>query len=351
LLALRKSKRVIFDRSMKTIVLTVDPIDPDAKAIAQAAAIFRAGGLVAFATETVYGLGANALDPNAVKRIFAAKGRPATNPLIVHIADKADVRGLVSLWPETADRLASAFWPGPLTLVLPKAERVPEIVTAGGPTVAVRVPAHPVALALLRACGLPLAAPSANRSSRLSPTCAAHVLAGLDGRIDLLLDAGSTTGGLESTVLDLTATPPCQLRPGLIAPGDIEAIIGPIQRSAHVSLGAPMKSPGLSERHYAPRTPLELIADDGEACILRYAASGSRVGWLTYRGRGEGGGANGEGTMTIVLPEDPTGYARGLYAALHKLDAADLERIVVLLPPRTEAWLAVHDRLRRAATP
>jgi L-threonylcarbamoyladenylate synthase len=334
---------------MQTLVLTVDPIDPEAKAIAQAAAILRAGGLVAFPTETVYGLGANALDANAVERVFAAKGRPATNPLIVHVADKADARGLVSHWPETADRLASAFWPGPLTLVLPKAERVPAVVTAGGPTVAVRVPAHPVALALLRACGLPLAAPSANRSSRLSPTRAAHVLAGLKDRIDLLLDAGPTCGGIESTVLDLTQTPPCTLRPGLIGPPDIEALIGPIQRRAQASASEPAKSPGLSERHYAPRTPLELIADDGEACLLRYAASGSRVGWLTYLARGEGRGASGV-TERIVLPDDPQGYARGLYAALHQLDAANLDRIVVLLPPRTEAWLAVHDRLQRAAT-
>jgi L-threonylcarbamoyladenylate synthase len=337
---------------MQTLVLTVEPINPDVEAIAQAAAVLSAGGLVAFPTETVYGLGANALDANAVERIFAAKGRPTTNPLIVHVADMAEARGLVSVWPEAAERLASAFWPGPLTLVLPKADHIPALVTAGGATVAVRVPAHPVALALLRACRLPLAAPSANRSSRLSPTCAAHVLAGLEGRIDLLLDAGPTSGGLESTVLDLTQTPPSLLRPGLIAPPEIEAIIGPIQRCAQAFGSEPVKSPGLSDRHYAPRTPLELIADDGEAHIQRFAASGSRVGWLTYHTRDERRGASGEEAIeTIVLPGDPKGYARGLYAALHQLDAAGLERILVLLPPRTEAWLAVHDRLQRAATP
>ncbi|HZY90824.1 MAG TPA: L-threonylcarbamoyladenylate synthase, partial [Gemmataceae bacterium] len=177
---------------MQTEVLAIDPNAPDPAVIARAAAALRAGGLVAFPTETVYGLGANALDAAAVDRIFAAKGRPAHNPLIVHVADEAAARAVAGEWPATASRLAARFWPGPLTLVVPKAAAVPAVVTAGGPTVAVRVSAHPVALALLRAAGVPVAAPSANRSAQLSPTRAEHILRGLAGRIDLVLDGGPT---------------------------------------------------------------------------------------------------------------------------------------------------------------
>src|SRR5262245_52423466 len=194
--------------SMNLSVLVVSPESPEAQAIARAAVVLRAGGLVAFPTETVYGLGANALDATAVRRIFTAKGRPANNPLIVHVAGAAHVGRVAAAWPALAARLAERFWPGPLTLILPRSAAVPDEVTAGGPTVAVRVPAHPVARALLEAAGVPVAAPSANRSTQLSPTTAAHVLRGLNGRIDLLLDGGPTAGGLESTVLDLTTEPP-----------------------------------------------------------------------------------------------------------------------------------------------
>src|SRR4051794_39087740 len=215
-----------------TTVLALHAIPPDPADVAVAAAVLHRGGLVAFPTETVYGLGANALDAAAVARIFAAKGRPATNPLIVHVAAAEHVWSVAADWPAVAARLAERFWPGPLTLVLPKAAAVPDAVTAGGPTVAVRVPAHPVALALLRAAGVPLAAPSANRSTELSPTTAGHVLHGLGGRIDLVLDAGPTAGGIESTVLDVTTNPPRLLRPGLVTPAMIEAVIGPIRRAS-----------------------------------------------------------------------------------------------------------------------
>ena len=201
--------------------------------------MLRGGGLAAFPTETVYGLGANALDAAAVARIFAAKGRPANNPLIVHLADAAQVREIAADWPESASRLAERFWPGPLTLVLPRRDIVPDIVTARGPTVAVRVPAHPVAQALLRAAALPLAAPSANRSTELSPTRAEHVLRGLEGRIDLLLDGGPTAGGIESTVLDVTIMPPRLLRPGLIGVAQLEAVIGPLMRVLPRRSGSP----------------------------------------------------------------------------------------------------------------
>ena len=332
---------------MPTEVVTVSAARPDAGAIARAAGVLRAGGLVAFPTETVYGLGANALDTAAVARLFAAKGRPSNNPLIVHAAAADEARRVTAAWPEAAARLAERFWPGPLTLVLPKRPEVPDAVTAGGPTVAVRVPAHPVALALLHAAMVPVAAPSANRSGTLSPTTAEHVLRGLDGRIDLVLDAGPVPGGIESTVLDLTSLPPRLLRPGLLSPRDIEVLVGPVTRSAPQpgTSDAPMPSPGLLARHYAPRTPLELAEDDGRARVEELARAGRRVGWLTFT-------YSEMSKVTIaVLPRDPAGYAARLYAALHDLDRAGLDRIVVALPPDTDEWLAVRDRLRRAAAP
>ncbi|HEY7154663.1 MAG TPA: L-threonylcarbamoyladenylate synthase [Gemmataceae bacterium] len=331
---------------METTVYTVDPHSPNVEAVSEAARVLRAGGLVAFPTETVYGLGANALDTSAVARIFAAKGRPANNPLIVHVAESSAVRQVAADWPEAAALLAERFWPGPLTLVLPKRDVVPDAVTANGPTVAVRVPAHPVAQTLLRAAGIPLAAPSANRSTELSPTRAEHVLRGLDGRIDVLLDGGPTAGGIESTVLDLTVNPPRLLRPGLIGIAELEALLGPLSRTLPPSGEMILPSPGMLPRHYAPRTPLECVEIRGEERIASLLREGRRVGWVTFA---DGGGAEWPGVVRRVLPADPAGYAAQIYAALHELDAAGLDRIVVTLPPDTEDWLAVRDRLRRAA--
>lgn len=332
---------------MNTLVLKVNSLAPEPEAIAHAAAILRGGGLVAFPTETVYGLGANALDTTAVERIFRAKGRPAHNPIIVHAADLDSARSLVAGWPRQATLLAERFWPGPLTLVLSKSERVPAAVTAGGPTVALRVPGHAVALALLRACQLPLAAPSANRSSELSPTRSEHVLRGLEGRIDLLLDAGPTPGGLESTVLDLTVVPARLWRPGLVSLAELEAVLGPV--SVHDSESAPaiLKAPGQLQRHYAPRTPLEIAADDGCKRVETLGGQGLRVGWLTFAGKVTALGSN---IVVKRLPSDAASYAAQLYAALHQLDDAGVDRIVVSRPPDTEEWLAVRDRLRRAET-
>ncbi len=332
-----------------TTVLPVDPAAPDPAAVAAAADVLRRGGLVAFPTETVYGLGANALHADAVARVFAAKGRPAVNPLIVHVADSAQVPEVAADWPDAAARLAERFWPGPLTLVLPKRDTVPAAVTGGGPTVAVRVPAHPVARALLRAAGVPVAAPSANRSTQLSPTTAAHVLRDLDGRIDLVLDGGPCPGGIESTVLDLTSVPPRLLRPGLVTPAAIAAVVGPITDSPGASAPGesgqrPLPSPGMLAKHYAPRAPLELAAGDGHARVGELARQGVRVGWLT-----EAAAADVAGAIRETMPADAAAYAARLYAALHELDAAGVERIVVARPPDGEAWLAVHDRLRRAA--
>jgi L-threonylcarbamoyladenylate synthase len=315
--------------------------EPDLR---RAADLVRRGGLVAFPTETVYGLGANALDEQPVRRVFAAKGRPPQNPLIVHIAGIDDVSRVTAAWPETAQQLAQRFWPGPLTLVLPKQPEVPDIVTAGGPTVAVRVPAHPVARRLLQIAAIPLAAPSANRSGELSPTTAEHVLRSLGDRVDLILDAGPTQVGLESTVLSLAESPPRLLRPGHITPAQIEAVIGPIQRGAGVMTKGALPSPGMLARHYSPRTPTEVIEGSGADRIRALIEAGQRVGWLTMR-------SGNERAEMRVMPSDPGEYGARLYAVLHELDQLGLDRIVVDLPPATDEWLAVRDRLVRASAP
>jgi L-threonylcarbamoyladenylate synthase len=336
---------------MPTEVLPVNAERPEPEVIARAAEVLRRGGLVAFPTETVYGLGADARNRTAVARIFTAKGRPAVNPLIVHVARWEQALQLAAAWPDTADRLAQRFWPGPLTLVLPRRDVLPETVTAGGPTVAIRVPAHPVALALLRAAVLPVAAPSANRSTNVSPTRAEHVLRGLDGRFDLLLDGGPTAGGLESTVVDVTTTPPRLLRPGLVSPGDLEAVIGPIRRpddpQAMANPASALPSPGMLRRHYAPRALLECMPGDGGQRVEELVQQGLRVGWLTFDAAA---GQERPEVIALRMPREPAAYAAQLYAALHALDDAGVERIVAALPPSGDDWLAVQDRLRRASS-
>ncbi|HEV2472512.1 MAG TPA: L-threonylcarbamoyladenylate synthase [Chthonomonadales bacterium] len=328
---------------MRTETLALSADSPDDEVIARAAAVIRAGGLVAFPTETVYGLGANALDEAAVSRVFQAKGRPAGNPLIVHTADAASARCLTAGWPEKAQQLAEAFWPGPLTLVLPRSEIVPPIVTAGGPTVALRAPAHPVAVALIRAAGVPIAAPSANRSTAVSPTTGAHVLKGLCSRIDLVLDAGPTPGGIESTVLDLTEAPPVLLRPGAVTPSRIEQVIGPIMRFPSYLTEGPARSPGTSSRHYAPSIPLTL-SNRPTAVLRQLLQRGKRPGWLRFPHQQEVAGV-----VSIVMPGNAADYAARLYAALHTLEDSGVTSCVVSVPPGEEAWLAILDRLRRAA--
>jgi L-threonylcarbamoyladenylate synthase len=333
---------------MSTPVLDVRPLESHRDDLLKAAEVIRGGGLVAFPTETVYGLGANALSAAAVERIFVAKGRPANNPVIVHVADPEEVRRVAADWPAEAQRLAERFWPGPLTLVLPKEPIVPAVVTAGGPTVAVRMPSHPVALALIRLAGVPIAAPSANRSNRLSPTHARHVLRDLDGRIDLILDGGPTPGGIESTVLDLSSRPPRLLRPGLIEPAALEAIIGPVQRSGCLagSENEAKPSPGMLAKHYAPRTPLECVPGGLER-VRKLSRDGVRVAWVVWFDVDEG--AMPPGARVIRLPADAGGYASELYQTLHGLDDSGVDRIVVSLPPEGEEWLGVRDRLRRAS--
>jgi len=330
-----------------TEVLQVDALLPAAEPLERAAEVLRRGGLVAFPTETVYGLGAHALDAAAVARIFSAKGRPASNPVIVHVAEVAAARELAEHWPPVAERLAEAFWPGPLTLVVPRGRQVPEIVTAGGSTVALRCPAHPVAHALLAAAGLPIAAPSANRSTRLSPTSAEHVLKQLRGRIDLVLDGGPASGGLESTVVDLSVDPPRLLRPGLISAEALAAVLGGQLLVGPTTNNAPepARSPGQMEIHYAPTSPLEL-ADAAAARVSELIGQGVRVGWLA---RGEAGPPTGRLLERLDLLNDAAEYAAQLYAALHLLEDRGVQRIVVSRPPNSGDWRAVQDRLKRAS--
>ena len=315
--------------------------DPDSPVLQEAAALLVSGQLVAFPTETVYGLGADGLNPEAVARIYAAKGRPATNPVILHVAEAAAALPLVALWPEAAQRLADRFWPGPLTLVLTASERVPAIVRAGGPSVALRCPDHPIALALIRAANRPLAAPSANRSQHLSPTRAEHVASSLGEAVDLILDAGPTAAGLESTILDLRGDRPRILRPGPIGPAELEQLLGPVDLwQGAVRSGEAQDAPGMAERHYAPRARLELVGSGQVLPPFEEGAAYVAFGSLPPLPPGVRG---------IALPLDAEAVGARLYALLHELDDADCRRVYIEHPPQDEAWLAVRDRLRRAS--
>jgi L-threonylcarbamoyladenylate synthase len=308
---------------------------PDADGLSRAAELLRSGSVVAFPTETVYGLGADAFDEKAVGEIYRLKNRPSWNPLIVHVADVAAARALAEEWPEAAEKLAARFWPGPLTLVVRRARHLPGI-GASNDTVAVRVPAHPVALDLLRVSGLPLAAPSANRSEGISPTTAEHVVRSLP-EVPMVLDGGPSSWGIESTVLDLTGDVPRLLRPGALALRVLRDAAGPITLpGARTEDGEVRSSPGMSRRHYAPRARVVLCED--VRAVDRSGLS-EPIAVLSYEGT--------DGTE--VLSADPAEYAADLYAALHRLDDGGYATIIVQEPPRTEDWLAVRDRLSRAA--
>lgn len=335
---------------MAAHLVRVSRTHPDPAVLRRAADLLRAGQLVAFPTETVYGLGANALDPEAVGRIYSAKGRPGWNPLIVHVADRAGAEQLARTWPASAEILSERWWPGPLTLVLPRRAPVPDAVTAGLDTVAIRVPSHPVALALLRAAGLPLAAPSANRSGEVSPTTAQHVALSLGDRVPLILDAGPSEVGIESTVVDLSGTEPVLLRPGAVPRSEIEALIGPVLLPAHVKRNdAPRPSPGMLERHYSPAATLRLFDATEDVSqsesVTRCRATGGRVAALVRESRP--GGVD----QVVVMPDSPEEYARELYAALHRLDESRVALILAERPPAGPAWDAIRDRLTRAAEP
>lgn len=309
--------------------------------IARAASILRPGGLVAFPTETVYGLGADAANDQAVARIFAAKGRPADHPLIVHIASASALRTWARDIPEAAMQLAARFWPGPLTLILKRAPGVAGAASGGLDTIGLRVPGHPVARALLQAFGGGIAAPSANRFGRISPTCADHVLAELDGRIDAVLDGGACAVGLESTILDLSRGRPQVLRPGAVTAGMLAEIIGPLGEVP--SVRSP-RAPGSLAAHYAPATPLRLVESPLlESETARLAAAGAVIVLARRKPVADAGG------QWMLLPEEAAAYARDLYARLREADAGGAVHILVESPPAGSEWVAAHDRLRRAA--
>ncbi len=317
-------------------------------AVQRAAKLLRAGDVVALPTETVYGLAANALDAPAVERIFQVKGRPAHNPIIVHVADIEMAKRCVASWPPLASRLAKAFWPGPLTLVLPRAREIPDNVTAGGPTVGVRWPNHPFIQAVIRECGFPLAAPSANLSNRISPTSAEHVRKYLGDRIRLIVDGGQAQIGIESTVLDISGSPPRLLRPGMIHEQALLAVTGKLAVGASASPEV-LKSPGLLRKHYSPKAKLVVWRWGDEAELrTRGAASGvpnPKVHVIAHTRIPSGAGFG----RVSVIPHDATAFARAIYGELHQCDEVGAELIIVESLPDAPEWRAIADRLRRAA--
>ncbi len=308
--------------------------------IDEAAKILRAGGLIAFPTETVYGLGADAKNPEAVKKIFIAKGRPADHPVIVHLPSAGALAGWAREVPEAAHRLAEAFWPGALTLILKRSNGVPDAVTGGQDTVGLRVPGHPLALALLEAFGGGVAAPSANRFGRISPTRAEHVRAELDGAVDMILDGGPCEVGLESTILDLSTGIPRLLRPGGVTVERLETVLG-----TELSLEAgSVRAPGGLASHYAPTTPTFVVPSEELAAYLEQH-SDKNLGVLAKHPQPKEYGD----ILWKTLPNTPAAFGRELYAALRELDESGAERIIVEAPLEGDAWLAVRDRLARAA--
>lgn len=338
-------------KNIKTIRWIVDK-DVNGEQLSEAAELLRHNEVVAFPTETVYGLGGNALSDEAVERIFIAKGRPADNPLIVHIADREQLSQLVSEVPETARKLMDAFWPGPLTLVLPKGQAVSDKVTAGLSTVAVRMPDHPVAIALIRKAGLPVAAPSANRSGRPSPTAAEHVEQDLCGRISGIVDGGETGIGVESTVVDCSRPDITILRPGGVTRAEIEAVVevAAFDGQAADSVDYSPKSPGMKYRHYAPNARLTLV--DGSRAFLQSLVDnerekGLKVGVLTteenrvdYRA---------DAVVPCGRRSDLGSVARNLYRALRAFDEKDVQVILAEIFPENDVGEAIMNRLMKSA--
>jgi L-threonylcarbamoyladenylate synthase len=330
-------------------VLATDTPQLFQAAVQRAAALLRAGEVVALPTETVYGLAGNAFDAGAVERIYEVKGRPAHNPIIVHVASIAMARQCVAQWPAVAAGLAKAFWPGPLTLVLPRSEAIPKVVTAGGPTAGVRWPSHPFIQAVIRECGFPLAAPSANLSNRLSPTRAEHVLKFLGDKIPLIVDGGQSQVGIESTVLDLSVSPPRVLRPGMIHEEALLSVTGRLASGSPEGGGVLLKSPGQLRKHYAPRAKLAIWEwQDEEELKMRSAKCGVPSAKLHLIAHTRIPSGRGFGRVSVI-PRDPRAFARAIYAELHWCDEAGAECIVVEALPEGKEWAALADRLRRAA--
>jgi L-threonylcarbamoyladenylate synthase len=319
-------------------------------AVDHAVARLKLGEVVGLPTETVYGLAANALSTEAVSQIYKIKGRPAHNPIIVHVADIAMARTCVQEWTGSAARLARAFWPGPLTMVLPRSSLIPDIVTADGETVGIRWPGHPFMQQVIRACGFPLAAPSANRSNEISPTNAEHVRRSLGDQLKLIVDGGQSQVGIESTVVDLTGDIPRILRPGMIHEESLLATLGQLREPSRDESG-PLRSPGQLPRHYAPKGTLTVFAWDSTENLLAQTGTAGidpvRTTVICHTHI-----PSPEGWMSIhVIPHDAEAYARALYAELHRCDEDGARWIIIEAVPETAEWKGISDRLRRAATP
>ena len=328
----------------KPQIITVDPRNPEHDKIERAAAVLRDGGLVAFPTETVYGLGADAFSDEAVGKIFEAKGRPATNPLIVHVSGVQQARELARHWPDEAAKLAEAFWPGPLTMVVERSDVVASAVCAGLDTVALRMPSHPVARKIIEEAGVAVAAPSANRYTEVSPTTAEHVVQGLGERVDLVVDAGATPVGLESTLVSVVEKPAQLLRPGMIGVDQLRQVIeiGEYRREV-VDESEPRPSPGMAARHYSPDAKLRVVS---AAQFRRLVEKrDDQVGLVGFDVKDAS-----TRVERVEMPDDPEDYARRLYAVLHRLDDAGVREVVVQSPPKGHRWDAIRDRLRRAAS-
>lgn len=343
---------------IETRYYQVDPLAPAPEVIASCGHILRAGGMVGFPTETVYGLGANALDGAACYRIFTAKGRPQDNPLIVHVSSPEDVELLTTSIPPKAEKCLAAFWPGPLTLVLPKSGKIPNEVTAGLDTVAIRMPDHPVALSLIRAAGVPVAAPSANRSGRPSPTLGEHVMEDLAGRIEAVLDGGPCRVGIESTVLDLTADRPVILRPGGVTREELQAVLGEVVTDpALKNTSLPPRSPGVKYVHYAPRGKVVLVEGPDEKVRARIKAElslgrsqGLRVGILCSAESAAIFAAEQPDYLNVLGPKhQPWRAAATLYHALRECDKRDIELILAETFAQTGMGAAVMNRLDKAS--
>lgn len=345
---------------MSAVTLSVHTPALFQHAVAEAARLLSAGEVVALPTETVYGLAANAWSPEAVRRIFEIKRRPAHNPIIVHVASADMAHACAREWPELAGRLASAFWPGPLTVVVPRSQRVPDVVTAGGPTVGLRWPFHPFMQAVIRACGFPLAAPSANPANALSPTSAAHVAAALGASIPLIVDGGESNVGIESTVVDATGAVPRILRPGMISAEDVARACGrePVGPGAIAPPGdaggagdaarSALRSPGLLSRHYAPRARLHVLKWESDDDLARQLSARGLVpaeGWIIAHSRIPSGDRF---PHVRFIPDDAEAFARALYAELHAADASGVAWLVVERVPSSPAWAGIADRLERA---
>ena len=331
---------------MKTEILSTHTPELFAIAVRRAVELLAAGEVVALPTETVYGLAANALNAEAVAKIYSIKGRPSHNPIIVHVADLPMAKRCVAAWPANAEMLATSFWPGPLTMVLPRAEIIPDIVTAGGETVGVRWPSHPFIQAVIRECGFPLAAPSANLSNAISPTSAAHVSKQLDGKLRLIVDGGASHVGIESAVIDLATEQPRVLRPGMIHAESLEAAGLPIADCRLPIADDTLRSPGMLRKHYSPKAKLLMLDWKSDAELKsRTTHHASRTFVIAHTNIPSADGFAG----VSVIPRDAAAFARAIYAELHRCDEAGADVIVVEALPNQPEWRGIADRLARAA--